>query len=246
MKKIYIITFLVLTFMSCKSMLVNLAMSSMGIYNEDVSVHQFKGAEKRVVFIPMKHLAPENFYNNVAKQVDSLKKNDFIFYTEQVIADGANDTTIRKFRKITGIPLSQKGYKFQIDSVINADGKIKFKKKLVDQPKYIQLGINDHLNINTDVTIESMVEYYELKYGSVNLEACDFETEYYKESICDDKKIGNSKYSDLIINFRNLNVLQHLDTDTNTKIAIIYGEHHFAGIKEGLLARGYKKVEPIK
>jgi len=227
-------------------MLVNMALGTIGIYDEDVAVYQFKDSSKRIVFIPMKHLAPENFYNNVAKHVDSLKRNNFIFFTEQVNADRANDTIIRKFRKITGIPLSQKGYKFQIDSLINIDGKVKFKKKLVDQPKYKQLGIDDQININTDVTLKEMVDYYEFKYGKINLEACDFETEYYKETICDEKKISNSKYSELIVDFRNLNVLKHIDTNTNTKIAIIYGENHFEGIEKGLLARGYKKVEPIK
>ena len=239
MKKIGVfIFFIVIT--GCTSYKVNLAFNLMGMYDDYAKLDKLTNNNKQVIFIPMHHIGTKRYYDDVKKKIDSLENSGFHFYTEMVNGD-ANDTmAVLKIRKITGIPSSKenKGYREMLDSIYN--GKIKYKKELIDQPSYKDMGLDSIKSKNVDVTINEMIHYYEAKYGEIKLEKCDYETSINKKSTCKGKSINKKHSADAMINFRNKHIIEELLKDKNEKIAIIYGAQHFIGIREELLKLGYK------
>jgi hypothetical protein len=238
-KTVSLILLLVLT-TNCSSYKVNVAFGLMGIYNDEVKISKLTNDTKEILFIPMHHIGTKLFYVDVNKKVDSLENLGFYFYTEKVTGSKEDTIALLKVRKLTGIPFSKKksGYLAMYDSMY--DGKIKYKKELIDQPAYKDMGVDSLISKNVDVTIKDMVRYYETKYGEIKLEKCDYETVIDKKSLCKAKPIDRKQSNDAILNFRNKHILEELQKDPHQKIAIIYGAKHFTGIKEELLKLGYK------
>ena len=239
MRKIGILI-LFITITGCTSYKLNLAFSLIGIYNDEVKVSKLTNNEKEVLFIPMHHIGTKSFYADVNKKVDSLENLGYYFYTERLITTKDDTISFLKLRKITGVPFSQKkiGYLRIFDSVY--EGKIKYKKELIDQPLYKDMGIDSLKSKNVDVTTSALIHYYETKYGEIKLEKCEYETTMDKKSKCYGKPVNKKKASDAIVTFRNAHIIDELKNDTHQKIAIIYGANHFIGIKEELLKLGYK------
>jgi uncharacterized protein YcfL len=160
MKKIYLLPLFLL--IGCKSYLINKALEKVGVYEENVEIKIISNNDKKIVFIPMKHIATELFYDNVKTKIDSLEKYDYYFYYELV--NGVKDSiTSKKFRKISGIPENKKGYLETLDSVLKG---IKYKKKLVNQPKdQMELGLNINKSKNVDVTMQEIIKHYESLNG---------------------------------------------------------------------------------
>ncbi len=240
MKKTSLLLFGMLLFSSCLSLKVNLAMKIVGAYDDQVIISKLSNNEKEVVLIPMHHLGTVLFYKDVKLKIDSLKQKGYYFYTEEVKADKKDTITIRKAIKLTGVPFSKNnlGYKHFFDSLYK--GKIKLKKELVDQPKPIELGLDSLNSRNVDVTFKEIVDYYEKKYGELKLQPCDFKKSFYERPDCKDAMISKKIKDDVILDFRNRNIVDVLVKDKRQKIAIIYGGGHFKGIREALLQQGFK------
>lgn len=238
-KAVTLVLLLILT-INCTSYKVNLAFKLLGIYDDHVKVSMLKNDSKEILFIPMHHIGTKLFYSDVNKKVDSLEKLGFYFYTEQIKEFTRDTIAILKLRKLTGVPFSKKhmGYMSLFESLY--DGRIKYKKELVDQPSYQMMGVDSLKSRNVDVSLSEMIQYYETKYGELKLEKCDYETAIYKKSTCKGKSIKVENRNDAILNFRNNHVIEELQKDSHQKIAIIYGGRHFIGIKEELLKLGYK------
>ena len=212
-------------------------MQKFGVYDDEVMLKKYDSNEKEIVFIPMHHIGTENFYNDVELKIDSLKKMQFHFYIEGVAAKVIDDSILRKFRKLTRNPIAKEGYKKNLDSIFGA--KLKLRKKIVDQPSFNELGIDSIYGENVDLSLDLLIENYENDYGAVILENCDFETSVYEKSTCYDKKISAENSENLMLNYRNDNILRRIDQEKKKKIAIIYGKGHLKGIARGLLDRGY-------
>ena len=240
MKKIIFIILFIFIAISCNSYKVNLAFNLMGIYADSAKLDKLKNNQKEIVFIAIHHIGTKPFYSDIKKKIDSLENLGFHFYTEKIKGDAKDTTALLKLRKFSGIPFSKKnsGYLKMIDSMYN--GKVKYKKELIDQPSYTSLGVDSLKSKNVDVTINEMINYYESKYGEIKLEKCDYETQENKKSSCKGKSLDKKKGDDAIINFRNKHVIEELLKDKNDKIVIVYGARHIIGIKEELLKLGYK------
>lgn len=240
MKKIVSLILLLVLTTNCMSYKVNLAFNLIGIYDDEVKTTKLINDNKEVIFIPMHHIGTKSFYSDVAKKVDSLENLGFYFYTEWVKRSKNDTITFLKMRKLTGVPFSinKSGYMVLFDSMFA--GKIKYKKELIDQPKYEAMGVDSLVGRNVDVALHEMIQYYETKYGELKLEKCDYETAINKKSNCKGKSIKLEHRNDAILNFRNNHIIKELQKDTHQKIAIIYGARHFIGIKEELLKLGYK------
>ncbi|WAC03720.1 hypothetical protein N7U66_09990 [Lacinutrix neustonica] len=133
------------------------------------------------------------------------------------------------------MPTFKNGYKGWMDSII----KVKLKKNLVNQPSYNVLGLDSTNSKNVDVSLRAMIQYYETNFKKIILEPCDFETSIFEESSCRESKKDKVFKEEVIIKYRNTNIVNNLKKDTLSKIAIIYGADHFTGIKEQLLSIGY-------
>ncbi|MCF6131303.1 hypothetical protein [Flavobacterium wongokense] len=240
MKKTLFYILLTICLTSCLNFKANLAFKLVGAFDDSIKLSKLSSNEKEVVFIPMHHLGTKLFYEDVKTNIDSLKKEGYFFYTEEVSVKRTDTITIRKAIRITGIPFSKdnSGYKHYFDSIYN--GKVRLKKELMNQPKYFMLGLDSLNSENVDVTYRDMVNYYENKYGEIILQPCDFEKSFYEIPNCKEKAIEKSQRRELIIDFRNRNVVNTILKEKRKKIAIIYGEDHFKGIKEELLKQGFK------
>lgn len=227
---------------ACKGAKVNWALNLMGIYEDRVKLDKISSTKNEVVFIPMHHLGTKLFYDDVGKKIDSLKSLGYYFYTEKIKSEPGDTLTWLKLRKLTGVAYSKevKGYKKIMDSMYK--GKITYKKELIDQPTYRQLGVDSLNSKNVDVTTKSMIQYYETKYGAIKLEPCDFETKEKSKYNCSRKGIRFKNIQDAILNYRNQHIIQELEKEHLPKIAIIYGAGHFKGIKQELLQKGYREV----
>jgi uncharacterized protein YcfL len=238
MKKIYLLPLFLL--IGCKSYLINKALEKVGVYEENVEIKIISNNDKKIIFIPMKHIATELFYDNVKTKIDSLEKYDYYFYYELV--NGVKDSiTTKKFRKISGIPENKKGYLETLDSVLKG---IKYKKKLVNQPKdQMELGLNINKSKNIDVTMQEIIKHYESLNGEIILEKCDLDTPPYSVTKCKNKNIDKKKLEKSILNFRNEHIIKEINSDSRKNIAIVYGAAHFDGVLKLLQEKDSTWVE---
>lgn len=108
---------------------------------------------------------------------------------------------------------------------------LRFKKKLIDQPSYEKLGLNTLNSKNGDATIESVVNYYEAKYGEITLNKCDFQTpvfEKYKKCK-ESNKIPATNSDEAILSLRNTTLFENVKKSSHQKIAVIFGSEHLSG-----------------
>lgn len=243
MKKIFFI-FFTLTLFGCKSTLISHALEKKGLYDEKAKILSFKSNEKEVVFIPMIHVGTESFYKDVKLKIDSLSNLNYFFYFELIEAELAKDTFIRKFIKLTEIPIQKDGYKPAIDSIFKANN-IKLKKELISQPSYEYFGLDSNNSKNVDLSLVELVNYFEKKYYPIELEKCDYEISIYEKPKCP-LKLTKEVRDDVMLTPRNNKVLNELNIDAKNKIVIIYGKGHLKGIKVGLLENGYIETNDNK
>ncbi len=228
---------------SCQSMLFNAGFEALGIYDDEAKLHFSESDSKKIILLPTHHIGTQLYYDDLKYKIDSLAALNFYFYTERVKAEGAKDSLLRKFRKFSGNPVPSSGYKNIMDSVWGKKYKIKFKKELIDQPDYSDLGVPANQSDNVDSTLEELITYYENNYGEIILAPCDFETKFTEETTCPKYKVSKSIRNDVLQDFRNNIVLNRIDIETRDKIAIIYGAGHTPGLLEGLKARGFQTEE---
>ena len=238
LKKIIIVTFFLLALTGCKSYLFNKGLEKTGVYNKSIKLTKLQSNSKEVVFFPMRHIGVEEFYNDTEKKIDSLKKIDYYFFLETVNVSLYDTITLRKFRKLKGMPISKPslGYMYLIDSVY----KFKLKKKIIDQPSYIKLGVDSLCGKRVDLDLKDITDAYESDYGEIKLESCDYKTPFYEKSTCNDKKVDNKIINSLILTLRNKKIVNEVLQHKSKKIAIIYGAEHFVEIKAALLSNGFR------
>jgi hypothetical protein len=245
MKKVFPIILIVLLSISCKSHIVNSYFKLMGVYDTKVKLEKLYFQEKEIIFLKMHHIGKQEFYDDVKAKIDSLKNENYYFFVEGITSQqliGKKNLTKEdsivfkdlayRLRKITGQPLVSKNGDMDRLSEYESRG-IKFKEKLVNQPTYINLGLSLNNSKITDITIEDILKRYEKKYGEIVLKPCDFQTPFYEKTVCKDK-VNNKIYQEFILDERNNVVIDNILKENNNKIAIIFGEGHFIGIKDGL------------
>ncbi len=238
--KYLILSMCIFILFGCKNLIINAGFQAVGVYDEIAKLHTAKSTSMEIVLLPTHHLGTPQYYEDLSSKIDSLSTLNYFFYVEKVKADGANDTLLRKYRKFMGSPVASSGYKNIVDSILGKKYRIKLKKEIMDQPSYTNLGVPLEKSENVDATLEELINYYETKYGKIQLVPCDFETNYTEETICPKFKVTREVINDVIQDFRNEIILSRIDIETHNKIAIIYGDAHTSGILQGLKDRGYQ------
>ena len=231
----YMSFLLVLCVLSCTSWKANLALTKLGIYDDDLNIVSFFNNKQTVVFVPMKHAGTKSFYNNVKLTIDSLTKENYLFYTEFI----DNDTTYKDYNIYSKKLLKLMKYEKLIgnDSLEGPEdffkalygGKVKLKKELIAQPAYSDLGMLISKNKHVDITSKEIVMEYQRRTNTEVL-------------LIDDFNVDREVYKDIIIEYRNRHVINELKKDSHQKIAIVYGSAHFIGIKNRLLNLSYKET----
>lgn len=246
---IYILVFFMLT--SCKSYWANKYFDKIGVYDDKIEIEKVTKYEKEVVFIPIRHIGTQIFYENVKEKVDSLIQQNYHIYYETIVSNTIKNNVLSsknlimidtllayKLRKISNANLISKDLKTDYIELLKVNG-IKLKKDLIMQPAIKELHLSHPTCKNVDVTFENLIFAYEQKYGKITLEPCDYKTLFYEKSICNKNKFKNL-FATFQLDLRNLIVVKELINNSHNKIAIVYGADHFTGIKGELLKRGFK------
>ena len=137
------------------------------------------------------------------------------------------DTIKRKYRKLFGFGLSNKGYLDTTDYSIMGN-KLAILKKLINQPKYEQLGIDTTVDKLEDLSANQLISMYEEMYGPILLSQCDMFTSFSEKYECS-KPDENAKEL-LVKKARNENLTKAIKKESAIKIGIIYGSDHIEEI----------------
>jgi hypothetical protein len=239
LRNILSIALLAMLCTSCMS----LALSVMGINKKESGYSVYSDSIKTVVFIPMKHIGPKEFYANVKHRVDSLQKEGYIVFMESVrvtdsLTDGQKDTLKRKVRKLTGVTLSKEGYLDTINGRL-LGRKFKNRHGLINQPRYSKLGVDTIGGSRiVDVPMNMIIEEYEKQYGTIILNECDFTTPFEDKYKCG--RENKAQADAMILNHRNRHLADAVLAEKHNKIVILYGALHEIGFFSCLLQPGSK------
>lgn len=224
---------------SCSSSNLSYALKVHGVYEDRVMVEAYTNLNKTVAYIPMKHIGPKEFYQNVTKKIDSLQAKGFIVFLEgtpvdSILPKAQQDTVKLKMRWITGIALNKKGY---LDTVNGTLMGIPFKNKkgIINQPRYRNLGIDTIKDRLVDVKMNLLVDEYENKYGKIILEDCDYNTSI-EQDLYKCRTINQDKKEYILLHYRNKKLAEAIMKEQHNKIAIVYGAAHQMGMFEELKA----------
>ncbi|MEO8770273.1 MAG: hypothetical protein ABI402_09320 [Ferruginibacter sp.] len=230
-----ILIFVIFLFSSC----YRIILTSFGTLEKSVSVKKISNTKKEVVFIPMHHIGKSEFYEDVKKVIDSLRREGYTLYYEAVKVNKENDslqsdTLRRKMRQVVGADpfaaVANGGYLDTVNhTIFNKKLRIIKKEHLVNQRSRIKLGIDTLRDTWADVYLSDLIPAYEKKYGNIVLTDCDFNTNLSDKYSCQGNKNSERKMYALA-GYRNEMIVDKILKDANTKIAIVYGSKHYSGI----------------
>ena len=200
------------------------------MHQKGARIVEMKSNNKTVEFIPMHHVGKKEFYDEVRDIVQAFKQDGFIVYFESSRMEPMKDSVAldgyeRKFRRMLGLYLDTNGYVHYLHD------KGLF-KKMVDQPKYRDLGVTGS-DLRVDIPKNKLVDAYENKYGKIELYQVDTATPLtgkYNTRL----KLPKKKVRDIIINYRNQHLADYIQNSKDKKIIVIYGEDHLEGVFEDL------------
>lgn len=214
-------------------------MKKSGVLDEKPELKSLTNNQKKIVYLPIHHIGRKEYYKDISKKTDSLKRLDYAIFYEQVRTKLTNEveyvTMAKKFRKISGDFNAGNGY---LDTINKRIGNIKYNKKynLINQPKLKELGIDTLTAVNADITLEKLIEEFENKNGKIELDECDEQTDLKSEYLCE--ALNSDLKKDFRTNFtlglRNSNLANQIIQSESNKIFIIFGASHFKGLLEEL------------
>jgi len=235
MKTLHLLLLLMLSLLTTSCL--SLALKVLDIDNPDAEVIIMANKDKTVAFVPMKHIGPKEFYEDVKKIVDSLHAENYIVFLESTriidsLSKEQKDTISLKMRKMMGVYLSKKGYLDTINGRLMGRKFNNKKMKLVNQPKYSIMGSDSLTDRIVDVPMNRIVSAYETKYGVLELNPCDYTTAPEEKYECD--KEPKKQVDEMIMGLRNKNLSDAILAEPRKKIAVLYGARHRTGVLKNL------------
>jgi hypothetical protein len=216
------ILILIFAFTSCK-----IVKSLSQLHKKEAKIYSYELENKEIKFCPMHHLGKKEFFDDVANKVHEYKQNGYIVFYELISTDFTSDSLLRdtirrKVRKIKGFSGTYKD---------NADSSSLF-KKYIQQPNYKDLGIDDN-DIRADVNYLQLINQWEKLNGKILLDSLDINTPFdakFQKGVF----YNNQQYTNIIIDYRNDNLIALLKASKQDKILIIYGSGHRQNLKRKL------------
>lgn len=228
--KVVISLIVILTLIACKAPSLTVR------YSKEISLKNIDFGQKEVFFIPMSHIGEDSYYSDISKQIDSMKSQGFKVYYESIanpidLDSTSNDLSFRKLRKINGWSIfnrynSETGV-FQNGVQLKNEHSLKLQRNK-------ELGI-DEFDRKVDIPNYRLISLFEHKYGEIELSKCDYRTnlnssEYKCKKM--QKELTEKFSNEFILNLRNENLINEIETSNDQKILVVYGAGHFKGLKE--------------
>tara|TARA_R110002050_G_scaffold273016_1_gene416867 strand:- start:12371 stop:13069 length:699 start_codon:yes stop_codon:yes gene_type:complete len=221
--------------------MTNRALKKSGVFDTKSELKVIENDQRKIIFIPMHHIGKKEFYDDVAKKVDSLQNLNFTVFYEGAINDKETDSLIQrkngmKLRKLFGYYLQR-----DMDTTSNIIGeKTKYtgKHKLINQPKYSELNVDSVKAIKADVSLSELMNEFEKNYGEITLDSCDYNYDIIDKNY-DCKKADKSLLKifkkEYIKDYRNKSLAEKIFESNKDKILVIYGSSHYFGLYFELL-----------
>ncbi len=236
MKKLSVILLITTTITSCTLFFPKIALKRAGIFDTKSELKIIENEKQKIIFIGMHHFGREKFYNDVANKIDSLQKLNYTVFYESVAKDKGTDSLIairnfKKLRKLMGFnPIK---YLDTTNNKINGKIKYRGKHKLINQPKYSKLKVNNLTSIKADISITELITEFEKNNGKIKLDSCDLKTNLTdknykckkaKKSLLREFKMG------YIGAYREKHLAERITKSNKNKVLVIYGAAHFWGL----------------
>lgn len=228
MKKIVVLFFIAIALTSCGRALTGLALK----FYKHSTLHYYTNGDKQLIFMPMIHLNKQGFYDEVKRNVDSLRNDGYVFVYESVkpskdLDSIQEDLIRRKFRRVIGFNLTSYTDK-------ENENMKRYRVKGTVSQSMVNTGLNKEKDILGDVGVDSLVHIYEKEKGEIVLSDYDLKTPLNKKYKGD--KLPKSDKEYLILTVRNKVLSDKIAALPNKKIVVLYGALHrsgfFANLKE--------------
>lgn len=220
---------LILLLVSCQTTLIRV-LSKHNIEGE-VKVLHHKVTHQTIIFFPMVHVGKISYYKSVSPLVDSLRKEGYCIYYENVAILHTMDSLDKeayekKFRKILGFSF--------VTSPSSLPKEYQMKGFILQDYQLMGLTPNDHV---LDLNIAQIIDSLEAKYGPISLNLCDSITPLHEKYTCNGT-LNHLKY-DATTTFRDKHITKHI-LKSKGNIVLIYGKRHWYMIYPELIKHGYQ------
>jgi len=203
------------------------------IKSKKVKPHYYTYEAKSIIFVPLVHIGQKEFYASLKDSIIAWKNNNYTIFYKQVGSGQAYlgldsisyDRLRRRFRRIdggtTGTP---EDYVEEAQKVF---------KEVIAQPIYSDLGI-DSTDVHADINLLQLVEQYEITFGKITLDSCDYSTHLDSAYSCY-KAVKMRKLDPIIVDYRNEVVIEKVIVSESEKIVILFGAAHRKGMGKLLM-----------
>lgn len=246
MKKIWLFVFLASLFLtSCTATFLKFGLKQLGAYDSKVRYSTYVNKNKTIIIIPNIHLAIEEQFENLEFRLDSLFHRNYFLYYESIIGSAYDTVNLIKSNKLIGVEAANKDYKEIIEKFISKNNKKA--SKLIMQPKFHLMGANDQNSKNMDMSLAQIVEAYELKYGSIELNECDYLKFKSPETKCKPSpKLPSKQTNEFTVDERDKYIISEILKEDKSKIVMVYGKGHYPGMHKLLVQNGFTIIDSLK
>ena len=243
MKQIISLLFVLITLVACDT---SLMVQSTGVLRDASRKFELRNGDRRIIYIPMRHLGTRVYYDQVQAAVDSLQKSGYVVFYEsiayQVDSAAQRDLYDRKFRKLTGNRLGlQQCIETPGDTsrVLRAPLYRKLGQRIITQPDYSFFLVDYGTAVNADIPKNKLLDDFEYRYGAIQLDACDYDTPLSAPYTCKPIKtaLRNKFDKEFVMQQREENLASLVADAPQQKILILFGTSHFKGFLRNLQAR---------
>jgi hypothetical protein len=177
-------------------------------------VVEFSNGTKTVTYLPMIHIARQEFYDGVTDQVRAEKEDGATLFYEYVDFDVLSDADKRKVRRMVGILPTPEQY-----AEIAGSG-------YVGQSNDDFLGLVNDKDVDVDITAEQLIKAYEDKYGEIEVTGEDATSDLSEPAA---SLLPQEQVQSVVLDARNKVVAQAI-AEGPDKIVLVFGSAHGSGI----------------
>lgn len=189
-----------------------------------------------LVYLPTVHTGKKEYFESVKKVVDSLRKENFLIAYEGILMDSKEpnyETNAKKLRKVVGFHIGN----MKPDAWENLPDFYKKKKYLIQSDSLT--GINRKTDSVFDIQLDNLINEYEKKYGTIQLEDYDISTPLNAKYNMKNKK--GCIYC-ITQELRDPVVGKKVEENKDKNIVLLFGKAHKYILHAKFLDLGYKLV----
>ncbi len=180
----------------------------------DPPVVEFSNGTKTLTYLPMIHIAKQDFYDGVTEEVRAEKEDGATLFYEYIDFDTLSDADKRKARRMVGFLPTPEQY-----AELAGSG-------YVGQSNDDYLGLVNDKDVNVDATPEELIKAYEDKYGEIEVTGEDATSDLSEPAA---SLLPPEQVESVVLDARNKVVAEAIAKGPD-KIILVFGAAHGPGI----------------